>query len=256
VLPKASCGSCTKITRSFEQTCARDILGRLRMVCEMPTDHPDQRPKSLPIEIERDGTLETHNIAIPDHPATPVVILSWAPPGILRRGRTNRSLSDLKGHSIIPLLLDQRERLDRLGVFSGSSVYVPYFFDTGAFAQLLAKICYALAVAEFGPGGFTPYLRKLIRGLDSRLPYLVGRAATEHSFTFAGARDHIGTFELIKRGKRKYLCANIQLFSYLQFPVFMVVVGRPMPTLARWLANPSLELKPPYSAEMHLFHRR
>jgi hypothetical protein len=153
-------------------------------------------------------------------------------------------------------LPDQRERLDRLGVFSGSAVYLPYAFDSGAFAQLLAKICHALAVAEFGVGGFWPYLPKLIRGIDSRIPYFIGRAPDGHSFPHTGEKDHIGSFELVKRGKRKYLCANIQLFSFLNFPIFRVVVGRPMPNLAGWLTNPSLESEPPHNSGKNPFRVR
>lgn len=212
-LPKASCPACRGIASKFELTCARMIFGPFRMVHELPTDHRKRRLTHLALEIERDGVIETREVEIPDYPGVPVVVLSWAAPGILRRRPARSGFEDVKPHSALLELSDRNERLDRLGVRPGDSVYMPWAFDPVPFALSIAKICYALAVGEFGMDRFEPYLPRIIRGDHRHIPYLVGR--TLHARTFPGERDHEGFFEILPRGRRNYLCASIQLFRTL-----------------------------------------
>jgi hypothetical protein len=83
VLPKASCERCRRLTKEFEQTCARFIFGRFRVVHGLPTDHPRQRPSHLSIEIEQNGNIQNFDAPIADYPGAPLFLLTWAKPGIL-----------------------------------------------------------------------------------------------------------------------------------------------------------------------------
>jgi hypothetical protein len=224
-LPKATCERCQRLTSDFERVCARFILGRFRVVHGLPTNHPRSRPTHFTIEIEKDGDIESVETPIQDYPAAPLFLLTWAKPGILRRARrSNTILQDVLFHFVMPVLRDIDERFARIGLSPGTYAYVPIGFEPVSFAQFIAKISHALAVAEFGTGSFDPYLTPLIRGRYRDAPFLTG-TNRDHP-PFPPEKDHCGSFEIIARGKRKYLCCNIQFLTALKLPVYQTIIAR------------------------------
>jgi hypothetical protein len=232
ILPKASCEACRRLTSEFELTCARFILGRFRIVHDLPTDHPGKRPLHLSIEIEKGGDIENVEVPISDYPGAPIFLLTWAKPGILRSARRSDTvLKDVQFHFVMPVLRDIEERFDRVGLSPGVYAYVPIGFEPVSFAQFIAKVSHALAVAEFGAGSFTPYLTPLIRGRYRDAPFLTG-TNRDHPL-FSPEKDHRGSFEIVSRGKRKYLCYNLQFLTVLKLPIYQTVVGRPTRALQK-----------------------
>jgi hypothetical protein len=198
VLPKASCECCRRLTSAFELTCARFIFGRFRVVHDLPTDHPRKRPSRLSIEIEQNGDIQSVEAPIADYPGAPLFLLTWAEPGKLRGARrSNTGLQDVQFHFIMPVLRDIEERFDRIGLSPGTYAYVPFSFEVVSFAQLMAKISHALAVAEFGTGSFYPYLTCLIRGRYRDVPFFTG--TNRGPPPFSSEKDHRGSFEIIAR---------------------------------------------------------
>jgi hypothetical protein len=224
-LPKASCERCRRLTKEFEQTCARFIFGRFRVVHGLPTDHPRQRPSHLSIEIEQNGNIQNFDAPIADYPGAPLFLLTWAKPGILRSARRSDTLlRDVQFQFIMPVLKDIDERFDRIGLSPGIYAYVPIGFEVVSFAQFIAKISHALAVAEFGIDSFDPYLPPLIRGRHQDVPFYVG-TNRQHS-PFSSAKDHRGSFEIISVGSDKYLCCNLQLLAGFRLPIYQAVVAK------------------------------
>jgi hypothetical protein len=64
-----------------------------------------------------------------------------------------------------------------------------------SFAQFIAKISHALAVAEFGADSFDPYLTPLIRGRHQDVPFLTGTNRDQPPFS--PEKDHRGSFEIV-----------------------------------------------------------
>jgi HNH endonuclease len=52
VQPKASCTDCAKITATFEGQFCRTMLGPLRMLYDMPTRRPKDRPRHLALKVK------------------------------------------------------------------------------------------------------------------------------------------------------------------------------------------------------------
>jgi hypothetical protein len=244
VLPKASCECCRRLTSAFELTCAHFIFGRFRIVHDLPTDHPRRRPTELSIEIEKGGDIQSVEVPITDYPGAPLFLLTWVKPGILRGARRSDTvLQGLQFHFIMTVPRDIEERFTRIGVSPGTYAYVPIGFEVVSFAQFIAKVTHALAVAEFGIESFDPYLTPLIRGRYRDVPFLTG-ANRDHP-PFSPEKDHRGSFEIVSRGKKKYLCCNLQFLTRFKLPVFQTVVGRPTRELEKWIKNPSIRLRHP-----------
>ncbi len=73
VLPKASCSDCAKITGAFEGEFSRTILGPLRMLYNMPTRRPKDRPRHLPLKVKY-PTSKDWEVAYVDRDVCPFLI--------------------------------------------------------------------------------------------------------------------------------------------------------------------------------------
>lgn len=240
VLPKSSCTTCRDATREFERFCSRNIFGRLRIIYDYPTRHPDQRPKTLPLDVTIDGKTERREIPVADYPAIPMTILSWAPPGILTGRPRSQEFHDLTPHIIMPPVKDQSEKLERLGVFRGAQISMPMSFDAVPYSKLIAKFAHVMAVAEYGLNSFKPYLTDLIRGLDDCPSNFVGGASGPFAkTTLPNEQDHEGEIGLLQMGDKRFLCAKIRFFGFLNFPTYIAVVGEPTSDLVQQLSAPA-----------------
>jgi hypothetical protein len=236
VLPRASCRRCADETGHFERYCGRTIFGPLRIIYGYPTQHPDERPLTLPLEITRKGEKETREVAIEDYPAVPMNILSWWSPAILNNRSRRTEFDGLKPNIIMPPVKEQESKLRRLGAFDGASVTMPLRFDAVQFSRFIAKLVHALAVAEYGLGSFRPYLTDLIRGLDECPGNLIGGADGVFARDdLPGVQDHEGQIGLFRIGAKTFLCAKIRLFGFLGLPTYVAVIGEPSPELERQL---------------------
>jgi hypothetical protein len=145
VLPQASCKECNKITSKFEREVLRGFMWEARVAANFPTRRPKERPDLLPLEIERDGKYETVQIAASDHPGFLDLPL-LAPPGVLVARPPTRGVM-IQGHERLLFGKHPGEVLKQLGA---SAMQATFNWDVTAFAKLLAKIAYGMAVAELG----------------------------------------------------------------------------------------------------------
>mgnify|MGYP003658665161 CR=1 FL=1 len=164
VLPKASCRRCEGITRDFEQSCARHMFGRLRLLTHGPTRNKKQRPTELPLHIEIDGVGQTISVAINDYPATAVAFPVFEPPDIITLAPTGQKTIKGSVSFVMVPVPDNDARLRRLRDRVGKPFSLKIDGDTPIFpfAKLLAKIAHAGAIGEYGLGSFQPFLTDFI----------------------------------------------------------------------------------------------
>lgn len=163
-LVKASCPACAKETARFEGSVARSIFGNIRMRYGFPTRRKKERLDKLPLTIERNGTIETIEVPITEHPAvTPIIYLE--PCGIL------------SGYSG-PERPVRVRALANPGVtpesFGADSFHIEIKPSIHEFRRFLAKVAHCFAVLCLGRDGFTPWLPPLILTGEGDTEALIG----------------------------------------------------------------------------------
>lgn len=145
VLPQSSCSSCAKITSEFEQKVLRGFMLEARTTGGFPTRRPKKRPRSLPLEIGRDGVFQTVELTPNSHPGLLLLPL-FAPPGVLVGRETGTGVvitgMETLGFGKHPSQVAQETK--------ATTIRSTASLDVTSFARLLAKIGYGYAVAKDG----------------------------------------------------------------------------------------------------------
>lgn len=235
-LKDASCDKCADITKKFEQTCAHDIFGPLRLISGIRGRHKNKRPTHLEVVVEYPDRTETVKIPVDEYPVVSIPMPILPPPG-LRVGRTEQPrVMDLQYEKISVSTLDRyigfRDQLADLGA---TTAHVPMRFQFNAFLRLLAKIAHGITVANFGLGSFEPMLPDLILGQqDNNLGHLIGGTDAsmptdneKHSGPKDGEDFHKIAVARIPINGSVFMVCRIQLFCVFDMPVYEVIVGRP-----------------------------
>lgn len=242
VLPKSSCRKCAEITRDFEQTIARTMLGRLRILFNLPTRNPADRPTFLPVNVEVDGAVQEIAVPVEDHPSVPVLFPVFQLPRLLRGLPPSDTFDGTSEITLLPYLADNEQRLQRIRQRFGKPVNVHTEGHTpvGPFVRLLAKFAHAQAVAEFGLSSFDAFLPSIILGTDTNTAFVIG--GYENAEALANAPVVEGAHRILfglthgqyrdgdkvlEDTKSTYLIAIVQLFRQLGTPAYLVVVGIP-----------------------------
>jgi HNH endonuclease len=148
-LAKASCPTCSAITRDVEQFCFRNMLGAFRIRIGSPTRHPKDRPSQMPLTIiHTDKRVEIQSVAIPDHPAMFVMLAFLEMPHILF-GRPGTDTCSIWSYIVNPAAVKKHPEGTKVG---GTQ------FHATTFCRMLAKIAHAFAVADVGSHTFCPIL--------------------------------------------------------------------------------------------------
>ncbi len=175
VLPRACCSACSRNTRAFERTCARDMFGAYRLAGNLPTRHLDQRPRTLKIHVHSgpDTKREEHWLSLAEYPIISAVVPELEVAGILK-GAPSTEVFQVNP-KIVNLVRDTeaRKKLER----EGKQFEVSRTLKMTDFAKLLAKVAHSYAVAELGLGAFHSFLPPLILGETLNLPDFVGGVA-------------------------------------------------------------------------------
>jgi HNH endonuclease len=241
VLPEASCGKCADVTHVFERTCARLIFGAFRIHQKMPTRRAAERPTTLPLRITIEGREETRMVPVDDYPGAPLMAMKLGPPGIIIGLEPSDVFPQITPVMFAPSFPDTAERLKhvRAKAGPGQGIAIEGQFDMRAFSRLLAKIAHCYAVAEYGLETFRPLLCDFILGRNkNQAHYIGGSDITLLDQIVDGKRaTHLQQLGIYSVGNRHFLCAMLQLFSTIGFPVYWIVVGDPTPELAQRLLS-------------------
>ncbi len=226
-LPASSCVACADITKQFEQTCQRLILGEARVHLGTRTRNKSTRPTTFTARVMTDDGLEERVLAIEDHSFKLVMIEFVSHPNIIAGGRLGKRHSQLR-LKIRDVYEDIQDRISR----QGHGVQFEHVIQIDAFCGMLAKIAHSYAVAVLGSTQFEPVLLPLIAGINSNLSDCVGGGGM---FRKEHERKHflhnIELYPVWLPGdkfffSRPLIVAELQLFACFGGPIYLVVVGR------------------------------
>ena len=228
VQPNASCTDCSKITAIFEGQFCRTILGPLRMLYNMPTRRPKDRPRHLALKVKYPNSADWE-VAYVDRDICPFLIglPLYAPPSAV----TGIIGDEVSGSAAKRFWLrgggfwqDRDQHLQWLCEALGAVEVMPTAeIKTDPFCLTLAKIAHAFASAEMGRDGFMPLLTDMIRqrDLSSRPEFIGGGEGNEtpstelHQVDFDEAAASAGL-----------VVVRIRLLAILGTPTYSVVAGR------------------------------
>lgn len=227
VLPAASCRSCETITGRFEQACLRRTMGNIRLRFGAPTRNKKDRKPTLRLRRVNVENSEVDGFALLgadvgglDIPASaaPMFYISLLldRPGILQNLALGTPLPWNWFYAY--KLGDSGESAIKPGEGVEVGQINPYLY-----AQFLAKMAFAYAVAVRGFGSFQPLVLDLILGRTSYFRHWVGGvplapAANENEIHHISCSTQLA-------GGRTFVVVRIRLFSFLATPIYDVVVG-------------------------------
>jgi hypothetical protein len=228
VLPKASCRNCAKVTGAFEGEFARTILGPLRMLYNLPTRRPKDRPRHLPLKVKYPSSTDWE-VAYVDRDICPFLIgmpiypMPDAVTGavtVKNRGAATSQMW-LRGGGFWD---DRNQHLQWLCNALGATEVMPTAtLHTEPFCLTLAKVAHSFAVAELGLSSFVPFLTTMIRerNTSNRAEYVGGGSGNEP----ATALLHQLNFQTFETSDR-VIAVEIRLLGILGTPTYSVAVGR------------------------------
>jgi hypothetical protein len=216
-LPKASCAVCADVTTRFEEVVCRAMFGPLRQQIGLKS----RRKKSDTISVRYnypDGSLVDKEVNVFDFPQV-CMGYRWPIPGIV----TGVSPTAEVRHELVvkyDKAAMERHATDKQAVRLGRTGPLQ-------FAQMLAKIAHAWAVAKYGFDSFEPLLPPLILGHFKEAPYLVGGDGSEQQLPDQPEVLHdICRLDCRRDNGPSYFGVAIRLFAMLGMPRYHVIVGR------------------------------
>lgn len=225
VLPASSCVGCARVTSEFERRVLRGFMYEARVAGNFPTRRVKDRPASLPLEIERSGVYRKMDIPSKMHPAflhLPVL----APAGILV-GRPPSTGVSVIGRETLTFGGDPHQIAALMGA---DALRHSSDWDISAFARLLAKMAYGLAVAQVGPipREDVPIL-PLILGNADDASYWLGSAEFTLAIEAQKPTHAAGLIWVEDQGDppTRLLLARLKLFAPSGATGFEVVVYKP-----------------------------
>jgi hypothetical protein len=228
VQPKASCAECAKVTTTFEGQFCRTILGPLRMLYNMPTRRPKDRPRHLALKVKYPHSIDWE-VAYVDRKICPFLIALPLYP--LPHALTGVESEEAGGSAAKRFWLrgggfweDRDRHLQWLCEALGAIQVMPTAdIQTDPFCLTLAKIAHAFASAELGHKKFTPFLTDMIRRRDlSRTGEFIGGGEGNE----APSRElHEIQFDQTATSN-ELVVVLIRLLAILGTPTYSVVVGR------------------------------
>lgn len=220
VLNDASCPKCAKITGAFEAQVLRGPLRSLRVLRELRSrsNHRDA-PRKERLQIIRNGLPEIIELPINEFPIL-LNFPAFCPPRFFT-GENGHGI-DLKGIFTIsfgppPEEVGARLGAEKITIDCGKDRFV-------AFARMIAKIGYAMAVAEGKLGridGPCPVLPSILGEVDD-----IGRwvgILPKPIRKYPGLLHRIDIHEDQKQG---ILVAEVQLFADSETPSYGVILGQ------------------------------
>jgi hypothetical protein len=229
LLPNSSCARCAKITGSFEGEFSRTILGPLRMLYDMPTRRPKERPKHLPLKVKYPASIDWE-IAHVDRSICPFLILLplYPMPDALTGAK---SAGDQSAASATfwtrggGFWEDKNAHLQWLCEMLGAKEVMPIgTVNTETFCLTLAKVAHAFASAELGIDAFEPFLFDMIRNrnLSNRATFIGGGEGNE----LPSAGLHEVGFDSGVGIDADTIVVRVRLFAVLGTPTYHIAVGR------------------------------
>lgn len=222
-LEQASCRDCERVTSRLEGELLRGPLLPIRIVLDLYTKDPADRPRSLPGIVRMpDGTSRRLLIPIEAHPTPLALPLLFGPPYLLGETRPMQ----MRGEQWTRQFTDPSATERYLASLGAVEIQLGSVIDPTPLIRLVAKIAYCFAVAHVGLDGFTELFLPGVAGatttLESLSPYVGGLPMP------APAEDelHVVTVEISDAG---LIVVAVRLLARFGAPTYVAVVGRTAP---------------------------
>lgn len=228
-LLEASCVECAKITSSFERTILRDQLFAARAALGSKTYNKKERNVLKPMGIVKDGVEQTINVHWKDH--WKVAFLPVFPPPASLDGRNYTEGIEANQAVVITVSESPSEIARRHGADDVIHKMRNPLKVATAYARLVAKIAYGLAVEKFGINAIEErFVVKGILGTSNDLGRWVGcdgqRILSSKKYHLWATRINVTS---------RLITVRVKLFASANGPEYIVVVGRLTETLQGFL---------------------
>jgi hypothetical protein len=227
VLPKASCLKCADATKRLEGYAGRHIFQDVRIEHGFPTRNPKERPTHLPLRKSIFPTPKDAPIRLlPTTAYSGALILTVHEPAGIILGKEPGARTEVRPF-ILPITDATRvANLEKQGI----PVYHYREIKPDLILRLIAKIALGYAVASVGLDGFEPAaIRETILQRAVSPFYLVGGSTPAMIHLPNNAERPTPHKVMIFGygiGRTVYVAAQIQLFAYLNAPIYTVIVGK------------------------------
>jgi hypothetical protein len=227
VLPKASCKKCAKQTAKLEGYVGRHIFQDVRIEFGLPTRRPKERPTHLPLrESFSPSPVEAPIRLIPtkDYPGA-LILVTHEPAGLLL-GRPPEAPGS--GQPFVREIAG-RDRVDNLKK-QNIEAKIYREIQPDLILRFMAKVALGVAVVACGLDGFVPFIRPLILTREGNVFHWIG-GTTQEMDEFPppiskGPLAHRVVAFRRDLDLRAHLLVQIQLFAFLNTPIYTAVVGR------------------------------
>jgi len=219
VLPKASCSTCTEITKRFEEDVLRGPMWSVRILRKLKSRRKHKEATdTYPITVIKNGQDEKIDLPIEEYP----VLLHFPifpPPGLLAPKGYTHGIR-INGVATVSFGLDPDEVSKKL---KSQGFKITHNYKPVPFARMLAKISYGMAFAEG--------VLDQIKGQSTVLPSILGQK--DDIGMWVGTmtepiKKHNGHLHrvLMHRDEGKgLLIGEVHLFSDSQTPSYGVILG-------------------------------
>lgn len=217
ILPKASCRTCATITGRFEQKVLRGPMWAVRSYLNLKSRNPKDAPTKLPLEVIRKGNSVIEQLSLREHPLI-LQVPNFEPPGYM----TSKKVRGINVRGVYTFNFGKPIN-DVLSDLKADDVRVTQNYELVPFAQMIAKIAWAMAAAENHLGKINPspgVLRAIIEDPDD-IGNWVG-TFTDPRKRFDGTLHRIYISEDYDKG---ILLGEVQLFSSSGTPCYGVILG-------------------------------
>ena len=218
VIQMASCRSCAKITGRIERSVLRGPMWAVRLLRKLRSRRPGDAPTSERLTVIRGGVEKELDLPIDEYP----VLLHFPhfdPPTYLTGQHLDRGIH-ISGISTVGFGPSPADVARRLGV---DDVKVTQQYEPAAFARMIAKIAFAMAVAEGKMSrikGISPVVPSIL-GEEDQIGRWLG-TMTQPSTAYPGLLHRVLVHEDLEKG---LLIGEVQLFSDSPSPSYAVILG-------------------------------
>jgi hypothetical protein len=234
ILEKASCLRCAEATKNLEGYAGRHIFHDVRVEFGLPTRRPKQRPTHLPLRQGFAPSPEQAPIRLvptKDYPGL-LILVNHEPPGVLQ----GRHIDQGSRGQIFVRQITGRDRVEQLTA-QGIDAKIYREFQPDLLMRLIAKIALGFSVGGYSLECFRPLprLQQIILQRDVNPYHLAGGTTKEmDEFPEPQASLKLGQVPTVLHrmvGYMRviqgvaYLAFQLQLFAYLDTPIYTVVVG-------------------------------
>jgi len=218
ILPKSTCRKCAKITGSFEQIVLRGPMWGVRKILKLKSRSKHiYAPKTERLTILKDGVKREIKIPLEEYPFILHFPIFTKPGYVMKNYNKGITLIGVDHISFgqDPKIIAKKYNADKL-------IYNRDIYCYTEFAQTIAKIGYAYAVAE-------GYIKK-VKGKSLLFSSLLGKSNDIGKWVGTSQKHEVyqnllHRLKPIEDKERGLLIMEVQLFAHSHTPIYEVIIG-------------------------------